>query len=327
MNVFACRLPNEPRPQIYELGAPSETTFGEGPLRVTVAPFSPDEEVLQYPVTGTLSSIPDDIFQENRKEYNFSFATEEEYASYIADIKSCLAGDTQKKIVASRRVKVTTTKNINTLFRDLCKAYPEAYVFVLSTRELGTWIGASPELLLEKKKGILTSMALAGTRLAGASEEWDTKNRMEQAIVARYITSVFKSHGLQCDEEGPETHIAGRIEHLKTTLTADATSIDPSQTYQLARNLSPTPALAGYPKEEAIEMICRAEGDRALYGGWFGLIEPSGDFRLHVMLRCLWMPTATEGVAFAGGGITSLSDARAEWEETRRKLATIASIL
>ncbi|MDE6026945.1 MAG: chorismate-binding protein, partial [Muribaculaceae bacterium] len=68
-------------------------------------------------------------------------------------------------------------------------SFPDAMVFCFFTPQSGLWIGASPELLLQKSDDSLFTMALAGTRLADTQKAWDEKNIEEQKMVANYIAS------------------------------------------------------------------------------------------------------------------------------------------
>ena len=87
---------------------------------------------------------------------------------------------------------------------------------------VGTWIGASPETLIETKGDIFTTMSLAGTQKATGdnplkSVAWTQKEIEEQALVSRYIVSCFKKIRLrEYEEHGPKTVLAGNLLHLRS---------------------------------------------------------------------------------------------------------------
>ncbi|MEZ5251146.1 MAG: chorismate-binding protein [Ilumatobacteraceae bacterium] len=55
----------------------------------------------------------------------------------------------------------------------------------------------------------------------------------------------------------------------------------------LVRALSPTPALGGFPRDEALAVIAAAEGfDRGRYGGAVGWVDAAGDGTWAVTIRC-----------------------------------------
>lgn len=179
-------------------------------------------------------------------------------------------------------------------------------------------------------------MALAGTRprTNDASAQhpfnfnapaWDTKNIDEQQLVVDFITDCLGRHHLSPDVSWRFTRTAGPVEHCCTSITAKTPhAIDLGS---LLRDLSPTPAVCGSDREEAVSIINRFESfDRQCYGGFFGPVKAADDFDLYVNLRSCRV--YDDGAAlFAGGGITLLSDPDDEWNETERKLSTLVAHL
>lgn len=327
MNIIAYRLPGETEPNIYK--AESSISHPRG-ISFYISPFDPSKEGVYYPLSTRTGSIPETCIKNNFIGSNFQEKSHDEYISYIEKIIASLNGDINKKIVASRRLTFSLGRNVNEIFQSLCKAYPNAFVFFISTAEFGTWIGASPELLLERRAGVLSTMALAGTRMAekapktnGTPKDWDEKNLKEQQIVTDHIVTLFKRFGIDYTIGERTTKKAGRIEHLMTPVMGR-----PPEDFNLKaflHDFSPTPALAGYPKAESLKVISENEGDRALYGGFCGPVYPDGDFRFNVILRCgfishLPSPAIT---LFAGGGVTTFSDPETEYIETLNKMETL----
>ena len=238
--------------------------------------------------------------------------------------------DTRGKTVISRVSIHQTGLKAEELFRNLDRLYPDACIFRFYTQETGAWVGASPELLLEAHNGTLHTMSLAGTRPARTTEEWgwDDKNIVEQQIVTDTICETFRQHGLTPVTSEPQTLRAGSVEHRCTHITADLPPHwDKGSLQRLLADLSPTPALGGYPKDMSISLIKRLEKhDRSCYGGYFGYIESATEFRFNVCLRCAQLADG-KAYIYTGGGITSLSDPEAEWEETCSKAQTMLAAL
>ncbi|MDE5806801.1 MAG: chorismate-binding protein, partial [Muribaculaceae bacterium] len=208
-------------------------------------------------------------------------------------------------------------------------SFPDAMVFCFFTPQSGLWIGASPELLLQKSDDSLFTMALAGTRLADTQKAWDEKNIEEQKMVANYIASLLEKNNLIFDrDEEPSTKKSGSIEHLCTSFHIHAPAkVDSQWLTSFLHDFSPTPALCGFPKEKAYDMIGRIENfSRGYYGGFFGPFSPDGDFSLFVLLRALRVEN-DKWCMFAGGGITSASEPEKEWIETRNKADSVISKL
>lgn len=254
----------------------------------------------------------------------------ERIVSRLSEMKA-LSG-IEGKIIATRVEVASTTRTPSAIYRVLTQAYPDATVFLFSTPRTGTWIGASPELLLSAASGLLSTVALAGTREATPAgctpAAWDDKNRIEQQIVTDFITDSLRAAGLHPEAGHPYTRRAGRVEHICTEISApfsspgqESHSSDISPLIQL---LSPTPALSGYPRHEAVEFITGHESTpRYCYGGTVGYIAP-GDTRIYVNLRSgRFFDSGRRIALYAGGGITRHSIPSDEWEETCRKLTTL----
>lgn len=238
----------------------------------------------------------------------------------VEEIIKSTNGDSGKKTIAARAICGTGKIDVLSSFMNLCKSFPDAYVFFFSTPLTGAWIGATPELLLDADHGKISTYALAGTRPAGTAGEWDEKNIAEQIIVKDFIISVFAKYGLIPECGNPRTKKAGNIEHILSEISSTVIP-EPflNNIPAFLGQLSPTPALCGMPREEAMSSIRRLEDfSRAYYGGFCGKFSSSRSFSLYVNLRSVWF-SDERWCMFAGGGITCASDPDAEWEETDRK--------
>lgn len=327
MNTIAFRVPGG-KAEVYRVGNPAPLDLSVLEEGFAVTTFEDPEGAFLYPFEDKLSRIPEEVLSENHVPFVFPEFSYERYSEYIEVIKKGIAGDLRKKVVASRRKMLRFDSTLDRLFKVLCEAYPDAFVFFISTMEFGTWIGASPELLLDRKGSAIKSMSLAGTRPAGLEEPWDDKNKKEQEIVTLYIREVFESNGFVCDVEGPVTSRAGGIEHLKSEISTEISQDSDIRVLgKILSLLSPTPALSGFPKKEAMRTIREFEGKRVLYGGFCGPLWRNGDFRFNVILRCAYLSPGGHALLFSGGGITAMSATQAEWDETERKMKTLSEKL
>lgn len=238
------------------------------------------------------------------------------------------------KVIAARVSLEFTELTPTLLFDRLKEHYPTATVFLFSTPISGTWIGATPELLIsiDKGAGQLHTMALAGTRPAGTDAPWDQKNLREQQIVTDYIVDNLEAAGIAVSQNGPFTLQAGEIEHPCTQITGvlpkSLTDSLQDTTTAVATLLSPTPALCGYPRDKAEKFITEHEANpRGYYGGFVGFLSDDRA-NIYVNLRSgRWQKERGRIALYAGGGITSQSNPEAEWIETERKLTTLKSLL
>lgn len=263
--------------------------------------------------------------------YPSHFAIREEYLCQVAALANGMSADGLQKAILSRvfsfEYKHDTTAR---LFTSLCRQYPGAYVFCVYTPYSGLWIGATPELFLTKDNDDMSTVALAGTRRAGAATDddkaWQLKELEEQAIVSGFIADVLSNHSVETFEQiGPVQIQAGQVSHLKTTFRFRA-HLNAHELVSLALALHPTPAVSGLPKQRAMATISSIEKhDRTYYGGFLGCVD-SLNCSLFVALRCM-MVSEDQAFLFVGGGITHQSNAEAEWDETVLKSQTLLSVL
>lgn len=229
-----------------------------------------------------------------------------------------------EKAVFSRVKAVTFDSKLSEqLMNELCLTYPDALVYLISDENLGTWIGASPEILLEAHKGYVFTTSLAGTKKK-EEDQWTSKEIHEQEIVTDYLVNLLEKSGLKSIEtEGPYDYQAGPVIHLKTDISAElkATSV-----WNLMREIHPSPAVSGFPKEQAIGLIQSIEPHkRELYTGIIGE-NSKNDSKFYVNLRCAQITKDTIYL-YLGGGFTKDSIPEQEWIETENKSKTLINCI
>ena len=190
--------------------------------------------------------------------------------------------------------------------------------------DFGLWMGATPERLITMSGHRLQTMALAGTRPCGSSEEWGNKEKEEQEFVVREIVNTLRQYTSSelIKYSDDETIRAGHLEHLRTTITAELSI----SSIEAAQALHPTPAVGGVPKQMALDFIGRHEQlNRSLYSGFLGVFSPD-QTNLYVNLRCMSIQDYSATV-YVGGGITEKSNPQDEWQEVLQKANTMGRIL
>lgn len=240
------------------------------------------------------------------------------------------------KIVPARNkhIELKGLLNISNVFLSLCGSYANAFVNFIHTPTLGTWIGASPELLIKTEENIFSTMSLAGTQKAEGENPlknaaWTQKEIEEQALVSRYIVNCFKKIRLrEYEERGPKTVIAGNLLHLRSDFIVDmeATGFPQLGTVMLDL-LHPTSAVCGMPRDKALAFISSHESfDRSLFSGFIGPVNIDSITSIYVNLRTARL-TDKYAVLYAGAGVTEDSDPAKEWEETEMKCDIIGKFL
>jgi isochorismate synthase len=241
------------------------------------------------------------------------------------------------KVVLSRRKTVEVSEEFSPVkaFLQLCEQHPTAFVSLVSTPKLGTWLGATPETLAHTdSKQVFRTIALAGTQAKDkfetlADATWRQKEIEEQALVSRYIINCFKQIRLrEFDELGPRTVQAGNLIHLRTDFMVDMEAQRfPQLGSVMLELLHPTSAVCGMPKPDSAQFILAQEGyNRQLYSGFIGPVNIENDSHIFVNLRCMQL-LENHVILYAGAGITQDSNPQKEWLETEMKMKAMRQIV
>ncbi len=300
-----------------------------------LAPFTPS------PSTPILVIEPEEISQFVPETYTphagYDITTvdrEHNRAVYADNFIRChnrLTDGTFRKIVLARRAEVRANKEIQALnlFYKACELYPHQFISLVHTSISGTWLTASPEVLLQGHGEQWNTVALAGTMSYRDNNiGWSVKNIREQRLVANYIQERLAKWSENIDRQGPTTARAGALLHLKDTF--NFTLPDTAHIGSLLDDLYPTPAVCGLPKEPTRAFIMKHESPvRNYYSGFMGPIavhNNSSSTHLYVSLHCMQIAGNTCQL-YAGGGLISDSTEQQEWEETEAKMKTMLNCL
>lgn len=232
-----------------------------------------------------------------------------------------------RKLVLFRTKRIpadTSRQSLERMFLEACQRYPRVMVMLFSTQQSGTWLIASPEILLEGKGHNYHTIALAGTMpYQEGHVEWSKKNKDEQHIVEQYIENVITPLSEQVVKDGPTTARAGDLQHIRTDFhfrLRDGVTVG-----DVVGKLHPTPAVCGIPTDKAREFIVSNESQpRLYYSGFAGPVGNDGN-HLYVSLRCAEITNETFTL-YAGGGIMPDSECESEWKETEAKMNTIKNL-
>lgn len=317
-NWFRYKIPRQD--QIIG-GASSRLLRGLEEGCFVISPFdNKGSEIFSIPFDHIL---PDDYdFIPESQELQES-TPKEDYIREVSEIIRHYEGG-RGKTVAARCINIDTAINLDATFRSMCEAYPDAFIFMFSTEATGTWIGASPELLISIDNDSISTMALAGTRPASRTGDWDSKNVDEQAMVTEYLVACLGQYCEKVEVLPSYTKEAGRVAHICTPIRASRPS---SSLCRLLLSLSPTPALCGSDKIDSLRLISELESfSREMYGGFCGPCGINGAISMFVILRTAKCSLININV-FAGGGITKDSIPEDEWNETELKSTTIINCI
>ena len=199
------------------------------------------------------------------------------------------------------------------------------------------FIGASPERLFRREDRELITEAVAGTRPRSKSHDEDSKlaeelmtsqkDQLEHQIVRKSIRQqlhrCLEAESLSVSAQ-PKLLPLARTQHLFSEIRGQLCS-DVSDA-QLIDTLHPTPAVGGYPTENALAEISRLEPfDRGWYSAPVGWISrDAAEFAVAIRSGLL---AGQELSLYSGAGIVPGSDADAEWDEVEHKLVDFIDII
>lgn len=250
----------------------------------------------------------------------------EQYLSSLTDFQKEMESKGIEKAIFSRvqLYKKSDSSNLVDLFNNLCQRYKnEAFVYLISDPQFGTWIGATPEILVKGDSQKLNTVALAGTK-KDSSIEWTQKEIREQAIVSDYIREKLTAFDLKSlNESDVKTIKNGAVYHLRKDFEFKLPS---TKWNELIQELHPTPAVCGRPMKQAYDLIITKEPHKRLF--YTGLIgyKNENELAVYVNLRCMQV-LKNHFALYLGGGITNESIPENEWEETVNKSKTLLSVI
>lgn len=235
-----------------------------------------------------------------------------------------------KKVVLSRKETVENTEfQFLKTFEKMLATYSTAFRYCWFHPEIGMWMGATPEQLLKIEHSAFKTVALAGTQKWQLENEaiWEEKEKQEQQYVTDFIIMNLEPEAISIEKSQPYSFQAGSLIHLKTDISGVLKADFNLQ--KIIKNLHPTPAVCGLPKESSLHFIMENEGyDRKFYAGFLGEInsDRQGDSNLYVNLRCMEIAENQINI-YVGCGITKDSNPEKEYIETANKAMTMKQIL
>lgn len=279
--------------------------------------FSPQTHYRKVPQVLKRSDLP------NKKEWE----------SLFAKISKC---DEYEKIVFARKsvFDFNVTLRPDALLKHLKEKTPDCYHFCFQFSTNSAFLGATPEQLYKRDQKAIKSEAIAGTRPRGNNDAQDKEyeqqllNSPKESKEHQYVVDAIQDalHPL-CTALRSDDHFSLRklrgSQHLITQFEgALKERIFDSDILQA---LHPTPAVAGFPRKNAINNIREFEPfDRGWYAGPVGYVGfDTTEFA--VAIRC-GLVQGDQLSLYAGAGIVSGSTAQEEWNEIENKISNFIKV-
>jgi menaquinone-specific isochorismate synthase len=248
------------------------------------------------------------------------------------------------KVVLARALDVSADRPINSfaVLDKLRCEYPECVSFLMNCGSDDTFLGATPELLLQVQSHhnylSLRSNAVAGSIQRGKTEAEDRilsdrlldsqKDLNEHKIVIHSICDRLQKMGAQIDKLAPTQLLKlSNVQHLYTPITATLLNADWSETFDVLAKLHPTAAVGGEPRDRAIQLMQAWEAcDRGWYAAPIGWLNGKGEGAFAVGIRSGYI-CGDRARIFAGAGIVANSQVTTEQSETTIKFAALLKAL
>ncbi|WP_332405182.1 isochorismate synthase MenF [Vibrio metschnikovii] len=242
-----------------------------------------------------------------------------------------------KKVVLARQTRLTLDNPISAaqLLKASIADNQRSFHFLLALDSKHSFIGSTPERLYCRQGQELQTEALAGTIGRGDTAEqdqqladWlihDGKNLNENQYVVDDIIERLTPLAEHVEVESNAQLLTLRqVQHLKRDIVAQ---LKPSVNgVQLLSALQPTAAVAGLPRQPALEFITEHEPfARGWYAGSMGYFSHQQAQFCVAIRSALVVDNCVQ--LYAGAGIVPGSIAEHEWQELDKKMSTLLSLI
>jgi menaquinone-specific isochorismate synthase len=249
-----------------------------------------------------------------------------------------------EKVVLARALDVLADRNFDPfqVLHVLRCEYPECISFLLDYGVGKTFLGATPEVVLQFKAQSdrlwLRSDAVAGSIERGKTVQEDLmlgdrllnseKDMREHQIVIRSICDRLQSMGAAIDPQAETSLLRlSNVQHLYTPITAQIDDPDWLIALDILQQLHPTAAVGGEPRDRAVCFMQQWEAcDRGWYAAPIGWLNGDGEGTFGVGIRAGYIQGDRARI-FAGAGIVANSQVENEQSETTIKFAALLKAL
>jgi len=259
----------------------------------------------------------------------------EQWMGVVADAVTRINAGDLEKVVLARDLIATADEALDVRWplHRLSRGYPTCWTF-----HVDGLFGATPELLVRRERGLVTSRVLAGTIRRTGDDDRDltlaatlarsSKDLEEHEYAVRSVAESLDPHCSSMNvPEAPFVLHLPNVMHLATDVAGVVHDAATVSSLQLAAALHPSAAVGGTPTARARELIEEIEGmDRSRYAGPVGWIDADGDGEWGIALRSAELRGDTVRL-FAGCGIVADSDPEAELAESQAKFVPVRDAL
>ena len=262
----------------------------------------------------------------------------ERYAELIAECQAAIVRGDAYQLCLTNRVDIDIRPDPVETYLALRTSSPSHHGGYVRFGEFAL-LSASPEqFLLVGADGVVSTKPMKGTRPRGADATLDEalrrelveseKERAENLMIVDLMRndlgriaelgSVTVPSLLEVEEYA---HVYQLVSTVQARLRHPLTALD------VVQAAFPAGSMTGAPKRSAMTILHELEaGPRGVYSGTFGYLGVDGSADLAMVIRSIVLTPSGASIG-TGGGITALSAADEEIEETRVKARALLAVL
>lgn len=260
------------------------------------------------------------------------------YAELITACQAAIVRGDAYQLCLTNRVDIDVQPDPAATYLALRASSPSHHGGYLRFGEFAL-LSASPEqFLLVEAGGVVSTKPMKGTRPRGADPARDAalrrelleseKERAENLMIVDLMRNdlgriaelgtVSVPNLLEVEEYA---HVHQLVSTVRARIRRPLTALD------VVQAAFPAGSMTGAPKRSAMTILHELEqGPRGVYSGAFGYLGVDGTADLAMVIRSIVLTPAGASIG-TGGGITALSIAEEEIEETRVKARALLEVL
>ncbi len=262
--------------------------------------------------------------------------TSSEWKQKVTDYLTRIQNQQVDKLVSARKSTFVFGTHVDPIdmLKRLRAGALNTTIFGFQPNTTAAFVGATPEILYHRAEKNITTHALAGTRPRGKTPQEDLglrnellkseKDQRELHYVREHL--LFALSNL-CDtfEFQKESAVLqnATLQHLVCNFSGVLQ--DGVQDRDIIQVLHPSPAVGGYPRKDALDLISNSEPfDRGWYAAPLGWIGPDAADLVVGIRSALIVQNQLH--LFAGTGIVDGSCHAQEWHELDQKIGTFTRL-
>jgi anthranilate synthase component 1 len=283
---------------------------------------SPDEGSTVIPVERPLPVPP---------------ATDVRFEAGVASLVRDIHAGEMLQAVLARRFSLPCAVGPLEVYRSLRRINPSPHLFAVDLGPGRSMLGASPELLVRVRDGLVATRPIAGTRPRSADPEVDRqleadlladeKELAEHAMLVDLARNDVGRVAVPGSVSVPALHGIERYSHVMHIVSEVEGRLRPDRdAFDAVRAVFPAGTLSGAPKVRAMQAIAALEDERrGPYGGAVGFLAPD-DVEVAITIRSMVLD---EGIAHvhAGAGIVADSIPERESAEVAAKAGAVLAAI